>query len=340
MNSTRTLQPALSPAEAQALVSAIDALGVAWWVKDEAGRYLRLGAAAQTLLALDADQALGRRDAQLMPAASAEALAIIEAQSLELGSVQQTEQAIDVGGVRRHLACAVVKLNPTEPAREASLGVWLDRSALRGRETELRAVLAQLEAQQHAQRELRAAADSAAARGAARVVAREAFEEQLAREIDLSLREHREFAVVLIGIDAAGAALAGDRDARSRVVEVFDGMLRSNTRAMDVPSRQGEEDFALLLSGVGLATAHSRMEGLRRQCAAEVVARRGDALHFTVSMGVASYPHTSQTRAGLLGAAQTALDQARERGGNQVALASIAFGAHEPGTDEGEDLKP
>jgi GGDEF domain-containing protein len=44
-------------------------------------------------------------------------------------------------------------------------------------------------------------------------------------------------------------------------------------------------------------------------------------------MGVASFPHTSQTRAGLLQAAETALAQARQRGGNHVALASIAFGA-------------
>jgi len=324
MNSTRTVEAALTAIEADALVAALDALAVAWWVKDEAGRYLRLGTAAAALLGADIDEVIGQRDAQLMPAASAEALASLEAQAMRHEGVQHSEQVVDLAGVRCDLACAVVRLHPAAPSHEALLGVWLDRSALRGREAELRAVLAQLEAQQHAQRELRAEADSAAARGAARVVARDAFEEQLAREIDLSMREHREFAVVLIGIDVA-ASVVGDRDARSRIVEVFDGMLRSNTRAMDVPSRQNGEGFALLLSGVGLATAHSRMEGLRRQCATQVVARRGEALHFTVSMGVASYPHTSQTRAGLLGAAQSALDQACERGGNQVVLASIAF---------------
>lgn len=327
MNSTRSVDAALTANEAEALVAAIDALGVAWWIKDDAGRYLRLGTAAAALLGADIDEVLGQRDAQLMTTGSADALASLEAQAMRRGGVQHGEHIVDLAGVRCDLACAVVKLLPAQPSQGSLLGVWLDRSALRGREAELRAVLAQLEVQQQAQRELRAEADSAAARGAARVVARDAFEEQLAREIDLSMREHREFAVVLIAIDMASSALVDDRDARGRIVEVFDGMLRSNTRAMDVPSRQNGEGFALLLSGVGLATAHSRMEGLRRQCATQVVARRGEALHFTVSMGVASYPHTSQTRAGLLGAAQTALDQACERGGNQVALASIAFAA-------------
>jgi hypothetical protein len=45
---------------------------------------------------------------------------------------------------------------------------------------------------------------------------------------------------------------------------------------------------------------------------------------------VASFPHTSQTQTGLLHAAEAALSQARTRGGNHVALASIAFGGVPP----------
>jgi diguanylate cyclase (GGDEF)-like protein len=327
MNSMGTRQTVLSSIEIEGLLIALEALGVAWWIKDDSGSYLNVGAATAALLAVEPSRLIGHRDTQILSTASAEGLALIEQQAIRRGAVQQGEQVIEVDGVRIDLACAVLPLRSQAGSPAAVLGVWLDRSALRGREAELRAVLAQLEAQQQAQRELRAEADSAAARGAARVVGREVFDEHLAREIDLSVREHREFAVVLIGIDPD--VPARDDDARGRIVEVFDGMLRSNTRAMDVPSRQSGERFALLLSGVGLATAHARMEGLRRQCATQVVARRGEALHFTVSMGVASYPHTAPTRIGLIGAAQAALDQARERGGNQVALASIAFVAGE-----------
>ena len=102
-------------------------------------------------------------------------------------------------------------------------------------------------------------------------------------------------------------------------------MLRSNTRAMDASCPVDPGDFLLLLSGVGLATAHARAEGLCRQCAAETLAIEGQVLNFTVSMGVASFPHTAQDRDALLTAAAAALLQARQRGGNRVALASIPF---------------
>jgi len=65
--------------------------------------------------------------------------------------------------------------------------------------------------------------------------------------------------------------------------------------------------FAILLSGVGLATAHSRMEGLRRQCATQIVVLDGRDLGFTVSMGVASFPHTAHTQEDLMRAADLAL---------------------------------
>ena len=84
---------------------------------------------------------------------------------------------------------------------------------------------------------------------------------------------------------------------------------------------------SMLPTGVGLATAHSRMEGLRRQCATQIVALNGQALGFTVSMGVASFPHTAHTEDELLKAADTALQEARRRGGNHVTLASIRFGS-------------
>jgi len=51
----------------------------------------------------------------------------------------------------------------------------------------------------------------------------------------------------------------------------------------------------------------------------------GRDLGFTVSMGVASFPHTAHSGEGLMQAADTALREAQKRGGNHVALASIRF---------------
>jgi GGDEF domain-containing protein len=69
------------------------------------------------------------------------------------------------------------------------------------------------------------------------------------------------------------------------------------------------------------------MEGLRRQCATQIVVLEARELRFTVSMGVASFPHTAHTQDEILQACEQALAEARRRGGNHVALASIRFEA-------------
>ena len=131
-----------------------------------------------------------------------------------------------------------------------------------------------------------------------------------------------------VALDPLGeAARASGSEGRKRVLEALGRLLRSNTRAMDASCRLSEDRFAVLLSGVGLATAHARMEGLRRQCATQLVMLNGQDLGFTVSMGVASFPHTAHTQEDLLQAADTALSQAQCRGGNHVTLASIRFEA-------------
>ena len=51
----------------------------------------------------------------------------------------------------------------------------------------------------------------------------------------------------------------------------------------------------------------------------------GRNIGFTVSLGVASFPHTAHTQEARLQAAETALAEARKRGGDHVRLASIRF---------------
>jgi diguanylate cyclase (GGDEF)-like protein len=185
----------------------------------------------------------------------------------------------------------------------------------------------QLEQQQLATEQMRREAQDGAYRdGATGLYQRPHFDDQLRREVDLSSREHREFALVMIALDApVDAVRAHGDEARTRVLEALGRLLRSNTRAMDASCRLDEDRFSILLSGVGLATAHARMEGLRRQCATQIVVLGGHDFGFTVSMGVASFPHTAHTQEDLTRAADLALAEAQKRGGNHVTLASIRF---------------
>jgi diguanylate cyclase (GGDEF)-like protein len=132
--------------------------------------------------------------------------------------------------------------------------------------------------------------------------------------------------VVFIELDAPGPKVLALGAAGGRVVlEAMGRLLRGGTRAMDASCRYEERRFAVLLSGVGLATAHSRMEGLRRKCATQIVVHEGQELGFTVAVGVASFPHTASSQECLIAACDAALREAQRRGGNQVTLAAITF---------------
>jgi diguanylate cyclase (GGDEF)-like protein len=197
----------------------------------------------------------------------------------------------------------------------------------RQREAQLQKVLHQLEQQQIANEALRREAQEPSAReDSMGLYQRAHFDDQLRREVDLSAREHRQFSLVSIVLDPlADSVLEMGAEGRARVLVALGRLLRSNTRAMDASCRVDGDRFAVLLSGVGLATAHSRMEGLRRQCATQIVALNGKDFGFTVAMGVASFPHTASTQTELVAAADAALAEAIRRGGNHVALAGIRF---------------
>ncbi len=270
---------------------------------------------------------LGTTDAALFGEAAA-ALRTADQAALAAAAPTLTEHRIELHGARREFS--LLRLGLSGPQGQPLLALWWrDLGPQRRREAQLRNALEQLEQQQLANEQLRGELQGHSPRDSATGLYNLAhFEDQLRREVDLSTREHREFALVSIEIDPAGEEVAAlGEPARRRVQEAIGRLLRGNTRAMDASCRYSEERFAVLLSGVGLATAHSRMEGLRRQCATQIVAYEGRDIGFTVSMGVASFPHTAHTHEELRSASEAALADARQRGGNRVTLASIRFDA-------------
>ncbi|MBK7263061.1 MAG: diguanylate cyclase [Rubrivivax sp.] len=289
-------------------------------VKDAtSGRYLHVDAAMARFFGRPAAELIGRLDSELFDAVTATALRAAEQTALAQQAPLWSEHRLEWQGQSRDFA--VLRAG----AGELLGSLWLDRAQANQREQQLRMALEQLEQQQRANAELRRElADQALRDSASGLYTRTHFEDQLRREADLSTREHREFALVLIELDpATDAVQALGEPARQHVLEALGRLLRGGTRAMDASCRYDDNRFAVLLSGVGLATAHSRMEGLRRRCATQIVLLDGRELGFSVAMGVASYPHTAQTLDELRDACDAALAEARRRGGNHVTLASI-----------------
>ncbi|MES2956724.1 MAG: diguanylate cyclase [Pseudomonadota bacterium] len=295
-------------------------------VKDATGDYLHADAAWLECWACTANDIIGRGDGVLFEPAVVAALRIAEQAALAQTGALISEHKVERLGVRRDFSVLRQRLDGGD-GRTLLAAVWRDLAPLRRSEALRAAAIEQLEAQQRANEALRREMQDHTLRDSETGLYNRAhFEDQLRREVDLSTREHREFALVSIELDPPPAdVVALGSAARVRVYEALGRLLRGNTRAMDASCRFDETRFAVLLSGVGLATAHSRMEGLRRQCATQIVAHDGRDIGFTASMGVASFPHTAHTQEELSAACDLALADARQRGGNHVTLASIRF---------------
>jgi diguanylate cyclase (GGDEF)-like protein len=291
------------------------------------GRYAHVNEAMARFVGRPAADLLGRTDTELFGPLLATALRAAEHTALAQSEPITSEHRFEWAGNRHDFAVLRWVTPEGEAGARWLCSVWADLAPALKRDDQLKVALEQIEQQQRAnellQREL---ADQALRDPASGLYRRGHFDDQLRREVDLSTREHREFAIVLIEIDPPNPkVLALGAAGEQRVLEAVGRLLRSGTRAMDASCRFDDRRFAVLLSGVGLATAHSRMEGLRRKCAAQIVVHEGHEMGFTAAMGVASFPHTAHTQEELQAACEAALAEAQRRGGNHVTLASIPF---------------
>ena len=308
---------------AQSLLAWAQQQGLALGVKlADDGRYLLVNQALAELLGRSQAEIVGRSDAEVLDPAAAALMRAADHTALVQGSALASMHQLELRDERREFQVLRLATSGSSVAEGQRLicSIWQELGPQRQREAELLRLLDQLEQAQQSNQNLRRELAHQGPRDATGSPYDQAqFDDQLRRELDLSAREHREFALVYITIDTDQSGAP----AQDRICEAMGSLLRANTRAMDSSCRVGPQRFAVLLSGVGLATAHSRMEGLRRQCATQIVVLAGEALRFSVSMGVASYPHTASSHAELMAASSAALEEAQRRGGNGVALARI-----------------
>lgn len=304
------------------LPSLIEPLGSFAAIKSiPTGRYVYAGTGLAQLFMRDA--VVGRTDLELLKPDETAALRRVEQTVMAQRLLTVSEHKLEIDGRRREFNVTRAALGD-----EHILSIWHERTEERQRELHLQRALQQIEQQQKALEQIRRELQQGSGRDdVTGLYLRAQFDDSLLREIDLSSREHREFALVVIALDKPRLIEHGmNDDAQQRLLEGVGRILRANTRAMDAACRIGAERFAVLLSGVGLATAHARMEQLRRQCNAQIVVLNGQDLGLSLSMGVSSFPHTASRQDELMTASETAVTEAQRRGGNQVVLAPIAFG--------------
>jgi diguanylate cyclase (GGDEF)-like protein len=103
------------------------------------------------------------------------------------------------------------------------------------------------------------------------------------------------------------------------VLREFAAALTDSIREIDLAGRWGGEEFAVVLPGTdlggGTALAERIRDNLRKRI---VLAPDGERVEVTASFGVAAYPD-SRSKDALVGAADTALYEAKRGGKDQVA---------------------
>jgi len=150
------------------------------------------------------------------------------------------------------------------------------------------------------------------------------WEDALARELKTVQRSKRPFAVILMDVDHFGQFTeAYGHGASALVLRDLGAFLRENLRDVDMASRYGADEFALLLPDTTLETARRRAENLR-ELMKDLSLRDGRAhmRRVTLSMGVAACPGHGETMGDLMEAAKTALKTAKETGRDRVCTAA------------------
>lgn len=211
---------------------------------------------------------------------------------------------------------------PPASATQWLLVVWVDLGFSARADQLLAQAQSQIQAQQLLIAQLRGQLpqeSGLAASQASLAWAAQRFTQQVQREVDLSRREQRSFALLLLAL--GGPSL--DRATDQAVAGLLAQQLSSGTRAMDTVSQIGERRFGVLLSGAQLTPAFARAESLRRQAAAQVAMQEGKARSVELFIGVAAYPLTADQPDALMAAAEEALDEALATGQGCSVLARV-----------------
>ncbi|HEU4769804.1 MAG TPA: diguanylate cyclase [Pyrinomonadaceae bacterium] len=145
---------------------------------------------------------------------------------------------------------------------------------------------------------------------------RRRFERQLEREVGRVMRFDRPFSLLMIDIDNfKNLNDTFGHDAGDDAIRRISRVLREGTRGIDLASRIGGEEFAVLLVETALSAALEVAERLRVAIKALETPSGG---RITASFGVAECPSDAQTASEILKAADVALYEAKRSGRDRV----------------------
>ncbi len=145
------------------------------------------------------------------------------------------------------------------------------------------------------------------------------FFTELEREIRLSQRAGRSFALLMIDID--GLKPVNDAFGHhygDRLLTGVTGVIRSTVRATDTAARYGGDEFLVLLPETDAAGAYVVAEKLRHDIAAFTIQVSDRTVRTSVSLGLVAYPEDGTTVDALMASADAALYEAKRSGRDRI----------------------
>ncbi|MFH1093116.1 MAG: sensor domain-containing diguanylate cyclase [Candidatus Omnitrophota bacterium] len=151
------------------------------------------------------------------------------------------------------------------------------------------------------------------------------FQHQLAEDVKRANRFNRHLSLIMLDIDLFKnfndtlGHIAGDK-----LLQEIADILKISCREVDIVSRYGGEEFAIILPETFKEKAYSSAERIRVSTAAhQFHYKEGTpAKRITISIGVASFPHDASTALDLISCADKALYAAKKTGRNRVCMFS------------------
>ena len=222
-------------------------------VKDlKSGRWIHVNPPMALFLRSTLADLHGCLDSDHLDAGLVTALRAAEKTAQSHSEPLRSEHAFELHGQRHEYSVLRMVIRDPAESRALMISVWHDLAPERKRQLQLQGALAQIEQQQQANDLLRREiADQALRDPASGLYRRAHFDDQLRREVDLSTREHREFAIVFIELDPhSSQARAQGALGQQRVLQSMGQLLRGGTRAMDASCRYDDRRFAVCFERV------------------------------------------------------------------------------------------
>ena len=147
------------------------------------------------------------------------------------------------------------------------------------------------------------------------------WEECLAQEFDRFRRYQATCSVVMFDIDHFKRVNdTYGHQAGDEVIRQVAGALRDNLRSTDIGGRYGGEEFGAILSNTEAESAEVFCERIRKQVEAMEVVHDGQAIRFTISLGISQAAAGADTYSDWLEQADQALYASKQGGRNRTSI--------------------